>query len=149
MEGEVSRPIRWLILVTMGIVVGYISWQSYRDSRTYTLTPRQALADELTSLPVPSGVKSLGDLKLTDRLTFYYVDQHYSSSVRRDAVAKGYKDSLLADGWRLTKEGDDEYHSLWFCKNGVLASIDFFGDMDSLTYKLSLTTGGWVIRVCG
>lgn len=149
MDGKVRPLIRWLVLATMGVVAGFISWQSYRDNQTYTMTPKKVLADELTTLPVPTGVQSLGDLKLTDRQTFYYAEQRFSSSVSRDAVTRSYKDSFRADGWRLAQESGDEFHSLWFCKNGVLASIDFFGGADTPRYKLSLTTGGWVIRVCG
>lgn len=149
MDEKVSRPIMWLTSFTMVVVVLFISWQSYQDSQTYTLTPKKVLIDELRALPVPSGAQSLGDLKLTDRLTFYYADQRYSSSVNRETVAKSYTAVLLAEGWRTAWKSNDEYHSLWFCKNGVLASIDFFGDPNSPTYKLSLTTGGWVIRTCG
>ncbi len=149
MDGKVGRPIRWLTVFTMVVVFLFISWQSYRDGQSYTLTPKQVLIDELKALPVPSGAQSLGDLKLTDRLTFYYVDQRYASSVSRDIVAKSYTDVLLAEGWRPVWKSSDEYHSLWFCKGGVHASIDFFGDPNSPTYKLSLTTGGWVIRTCG
>ncbi|WP_237717936.1 hypothetical protein, partial [Dyella japonica] len=149
MDSKMSRPISWLALFTMVVVVLFISWQSYQDSQSYTLTPKQVLIDELRALPVPSGAQSLGDLKLTDRSTFYFVDQRYSSSVSRDTVAKSYTDALLAEGWRPVLASSNEYHSLWFCKSGVHASIDFFGDPNSPTYKLSLTTGGWVIQTCG
>lgn len=149
MAENVSRPIRLLILFTMVVVALSIGWQTYRDSQTYTLTPKQVLINELKALPAPSGAQSLGDAKLIDRMSFYTVEQRYTSSISRDTVARGYTEILLADGWRPAWESHDEHHSLWFCKNGVLASIDFAGATNSPTYKVTLITGGWVIRVCG
>lgn len=100
-------------------------------------------------MPVPPESGAVGELKLVDRQTFYSADQLYYSRITREIVAQSYKEALRASGWRLEQERIDDYHELWFCKDGVLASIAFFEGGDTLHYKLGLTTGGWAIKVCG
>ncbi len=146
---KINPVLERLVAIVVAACFVYLVTRSVFDGQTYSITPKATLISELTSLqPLPESER-IGEVKFTDRQTFYYVTQEYSSASSASDVARYYREAFEKGGWRFRSGNVGGSDELEFCKKGIQGSISFLGGSDPVLYTIQLTTGGTAIRTRG
>ena len=131
-----SLHMRRSIIAIIIFVAIWLVWHGAADRGGHALVSAAALTEQVHGLPQAPGSTPLGEAKFVDRQTFRYVEQNYFTSSSPEEIFRHYKAALPGQGWRADYQGSNE---VWFCRNGVLGAVIFWGD--PAEYKIRLTTG--------